>query len=171
MTELSVAPLDWLFAAVLAASAVVGLWRGLVYEVLSVMSWVAAFVVAQWLAPQAAAVLPIHRAPEAGQYAVGFVVVFLVVVFTGGFIAWLTRKLVDSVGLRPIDRTLGGLFGLVRGAVLLLVVAIVINMSPARQYGWWTESKGAAASLAVLRGLKPVLPEQFGRYLPGERDV
>ena len=72
--------------------------------------------------------------------------------------------------LRPIDRTLGGAFGLVRGAVLLLVVAIVINMSPARHAAWWTEAKGAAASLAVLRGMKPVLPEQFGRYLPGESD-
>jgi membrane protein required for colicin V production len=170
VTGLSVAPLDWVFLAVMAASFVVGLWRGLVYEVLSVISWVAAFVVAQWLAPRAAAVLPIQRAPEAGRYAVGFVVVFLVVVFTGGLIAWLTKKLVDSVGLRPIDRTLGGAFGLLRGAVLLLVVAIVINMSPARQYGWWTESKGAAVSLAVLSGLKPVLPEQFGRYLPGEGD-
>ena len=170
MTGLSVAPLDWVFLAVLAGSFVVGLWRGLVYEVLSVASWVAAFVVAQWLAPQAAAVLPIQRAPEAGRYAVGFVVVFLVVVFTGGLIAWITKKLVDSVGLRPIDRTLGGAFGLVRGAVLLLVVAIVINMSPAREAGWWTGSKGAAVSLSVLKGLKPVLPEQFGRYLPGEAD-
>jgi membrane protein required for colicin V production len=170
VTGLQVAPLDWFFLAVMAASFLVGLWRGLVYEVLSVISWVAAFVVAQWLAPQAAAVLPIQRAPEAGRYAVGFVVVFLVVVFTGGLIAWLTKKLVDSVGLRPIDRTLGGAFGLVRGAVLLLVVAIVINMSPARHAAWWTEAKGAAASLAVLRGMKPVLPEQFGRYLPGESD-
>ncbi|HKB53636.1 MAG TPA: CvpA family protein, partial [Ramlibacter sp.] len=100
----------------------------------------------------------------------GFVAIFILVVFAGGLLAWLTKKLVDTVGLRPIDRTLGAAFGLVRGAVLLLVVAIVINMSPARQYGWWTESKGAAASLAVLKGLKPVLPERFGRYLPGERD-
>ena len=169
MTGVSVAPLDWVFVAILVGSLVLGLWRGLVYEVLSVASWVAAFVVAQWLAPRAAAVLPIQRAPEAGRYAVGFVVVFLVVVFTGGLIAWLTKKVVDSVGLRPIDRTLGGAFGLLRGAVLLLVVAIVMNMSPARQYGWWTASKGAAASLAVLKGLKPVLPAQFGQYLPGER--
>lgn len=170
MTGVSVAPLDWAFLAVLAVSFVVGLWRGLVYEVLSVMSWVAAFVVAQWLAPDAAAVLPVQRAPEAGRYAVGFVVVFLAVVFTGGLVAWLTKKLVDSVGLRPIDRTLGAAFGLVRGAVLLLVIAIVVNMSPARGYGWWTESSGAAASLAVLKGLKPVLPERFGRYLPGGHD-
>ena len=170
MTGVSVAPLDWAFLALLAASFVLGLWRGLVYEVLSVMSWVAAFIVAQWLAPQAAAALPLERAPEAARYALGFVGVFILVVFAGGLLAWLTKKLVDSVGLRPIDRVLGAAFGLVRGAVLLLVVAIVINMSPARQYGWWTESKGAGASLAVLKGLKPVLPERFGRYLPGERD-
>jgi membrane protein required for colicin V production len=92
------------------------------------------------------------------------------VVFAGGLLAWLTKKLVDSVGLRPIDRGLGALFGLLRGAVLLLVIAIVINMSPARSAGWWTEATGAQWSLAVLRGLKPMLPEQFGRYLPGERD-
>ena len=78
------AALDWVFLAVLAASFVVGAWRGLVYEVLSVLSWVAAFVVAQWLAPDAAALLPVQRAPEAGRYAVGFVAVFIVVVFAGG---------------------------------------------------------------------------------------
>ncbi|HMA10126.1 MAG TPA: CvpA family protein [Ramlibacter sp.] len=159
--------LDWVFLAVLAASLLLGAWRGLVYEVLSVTSWVAAFIVAQWLAPDAAALLPVQRAPEAGRYAVGFVAVFIAVVFTGAMLAWLTKKLVDSVGLRPVDRTLGAAFGLVRGAVLLLALAVVINMSPARRAGWWTESKGAEVSMAALKGLKPVLPERFGHYLPG----
>ncbi len=159
--------LDWVFLAVLALSLAVGAWRGLVYEVLSVMTWVAAFIVAQWLAPDAAALLPVDRAPEAGRYAVGFVVVFIAVVFAGGLLAWLTKKLIDSVGLRPVDRTLGALFGLVRGAVLLLALAVVINMSPARRADWWTESTGAGVSLATLKGLKPVLPERFGHYLPG----
>ena len=159
--------LDWIFAAVLLFSMLLGAWRGLVYEVLSVTSWVAAFIVAQWLAPDAAALLPVDRAPEAGRYAVGFVVVFIGVVFTGALLAWLTKKLVDSVGLRPVDRTLGAAFGLIRGAVLLLALAVVINMSPARRANWWMESKGAEVSMATLKGLKPVLPEQFGQYLPG----
>jgi len=161
------APLDWVFVAVLAASFLLGAWRGLVYEVLSVISWVAAFIVAQWLAPDAAALLPVDRAPEAGRYAVGFVAVFIGVVFAGGLLAWLTKKLVDSVGLRPVDRTLGAAFGLVRGGVLLLALAVVVNMSPARRANWWTESKGAEVSMATLKGLKPVLPERFGHYLPG----
>jgi len=164
---MAVPMLDWVFLAVMATSLLLGAWRGLVYEVLSVASWVAAFIVAQWLAPDAAALLPVQRAPEAGRYAVGFVVVFIAVVFAGALLAWLIKKLVESVGLRPVDRTLGAAFGLVRGAVLLLAVAVVINMSPARRADWWTESKGAEASMAALKGLKPVLPERFGQYLPG----
>jgi membrane protein required for colicin V production len=161
------ATLDWIFLSVLGASFLLGVWRGLVYEVLSVMSWIAAFVVAQWLAPDAAALLPVQRAPEAGRYAVGFVVVFIAVVFAGALLAWITKKLVQSVGLRPVDRTLGAAFGLLRGAVLVLAVAVVVNMSPARRAQWWTESKGAEVSMAVLKSLKPSLPERFGQYLPG----
>jgi membrane protein required for colicin V production len=161
------ATLDWMFLSVLAASFLLGVWRGLVYEVLSVMSWIAAFVIAQWLAPDAAALLPVQRAPEAGRYAVGFVVVFIAVIFAGGLLAWITKKLVQSVGLRPVDRTLGAAFGLLRGAVLVLAVAVVVNMSPARRAEWWTESKGAEVSMTVLKSLKPSLPERFGQYLPG----
>jgi membrane protein required for colicin V production len=161
------AALDWVFLAVLVASLLLGAWRGLVYEVLSVISWIAAFLLAQWLAPDAAAMLPMGSAGEAMRYAAGFVVVFIAVVFTGGLLAWLTKKLVEVVGLRPIDRALGAGFGLIRGAVLLLALAVVINMTPLKRGEWWTESKGADVATAVLKEMKPVLPERFGHYLPG----
>ena len=158
--------LDWIFLAVLAVSLLLGAWRGLVYEVLSVISWIAAFVLAQWFAPDAAAMLPIAGAGEAVRYAAGFVAVFLAVVFAGGLLAWLIKKLVQAVGLRPIDRMLGAMFGLLRGVVVLLAAAIVINMTALHNAQWWTESKGAGLATAALKGLKPVLPERFGRYLP-----
>ena len=47
---MSVVLTDWILLGVLLASMVVGLWRGLVYEVLSLAGWVAAFFVAQWWA-------------------------------------------------------------------------------------------------------------------------
>jgi membrane protein required for colicin V production len=162
-----VAPLDWVFLAVLLASFLLGVLRGLVYEVLSVLSWLAAFVLAQWLAPQAGGWLPMGGAAEPLRYAAGFAVVFILAVFAGGLVAWGMRKLVEAAGLRPVDRALGAAFGLVRGVVLLLAVAVVVNMSPLRTAAWWTESTGAGVSTAALRGLKPVLPERFGQYLPG----
>jgi membrane protein required for colicin V production len=162
-----VAPLDWVFLAVLLASLLLGLLRGLVYEVLSVMSWLAAFVLAQWLAPQAGDWLPMAASAEPVRYAAGFAVVFILAVFAGGLVAWGMRKLVEAAGLRPVDRALGAAFGLVRGVVLLLAAAVVVNMTPLRSAAWWTESVGAGVSTAALRGLKPVLPERFGQYLPG----
>jgi membrane protein required for colicin V production len=161
------AALDWVFLVVLLASLVLGAWRGLVYEVLSVAGWIAAFVLAQWLAPDAAAWLPMERAGDAMRYAAGFALVFIVAAFAAGLVAWLLKKLVESVGLRPVDRTLGAAFGLVRGVVLLLAFAVVVNVTSLRRGGWWMESTGAGVLTTVLKGLKPVLPERFGRYLPG----
>jgi membrane protein required for colicin V production len=163
----NVATLDWIVMAVLLASFALGAWRGLVYEVLSVLGWIAAFVLAQWLAPDAAALLPMGQAGEALRYAAGFVLVFVAAAFAAGLVSWGVKKLVEAVGLRPVDRTLGAAFGLVRGAVLLLAAAVVINMTSLKGDGWWTESKSAGVSAAVLRGMKPVLPERFGQYLPG----
>jgi membrane protein required for colicin V production len=162
-----VAPLDWVFLAVLLASFLLGMLRGLVYEVLSVMSWLAAFVLAQWLAPQAGSWLPMATSAEPVRYAAGFALVFILAVFAGGLVAWGMRKLVEAAGLRPVDRVLGAAFGLVRGVVLLLAAAVVVNMTPLRTAAWWTESMGAAVSTVALKGLKPVLPERFGQYLPG----
>jgi len=161
------AALDWVFIAIMAASFLLGAWRGLVYEVLSVVSWIAAFILAQMFGPDVAKILPMGQAPEAAKYAAAFVLVFIVVVIAGGLLAWATKKLVEAVGLRPVDRALGAGFGLVRGALLSMAIAIVINMTPMRRGEWWIESKGAAVSTAAVKQLKPVLPERFGQYLPG----
>jgi membrane protein required for colicin V production len=137
-----------------------------VYEVVSVLGWIAAFVLAQMFAPDVADKLHMGKAAEQVRYAAGFVVVFIAVAFAGGLIAWFTKKAVEAMGLRPVDRTLGGAFGLVRGLVLLLAAAVVIDMTQQKTNDWWQESKGAAVLTVALKGLKPVLPEQFGKYLP-----
>jgi membrane protein required for colicin V production len=161
-----VATLDWIVLAVLLASALLGLWRGLVYEVLSVLSWIAAFILAQWFAPAAAGWLPMKGAGEPLRYAGGFVLVFVAALFAGGLLAWLTKKLIDAVGLRPMDRALGGLFGLVRGTVLVLALAVVVHLTRWNTSDWWLASVSGGVATAALRGLKPVVLERFGADLP-----
>ena len=158
--------LDWIFLAVLLASLTLGAWRGLVYEVVSVLAWIVAFVLAQWFAPDVAQRLPMAGATEMIRYAAGFVLVFIATVFAAGLLAWLMKKLVESVGLRPMDRVLGAVFGLARGVILLLAATVVMHMTPFKSSAWWQESTGATVSTAALRGLKPMLPEEFGKYLP-----
>ncbi|RZJ03421.1 MAG: CvpA family protein [Haliea sp.] len=159
------AAVDWIFLAVLALSMVIGAWRGLVYEVLSVLGWAAAFYVAQWWAPEVSTRLPMTSVSEPVRYAAAFVLVFIVAVFTAGLLSMLVKKLIEAIGLRPVDRTLGALFGLVRGLILLLVAAVVMNMTTLHTSAWWQESRGAVVLTAALKGLQPLLPEQFAKYL------
>jgi len=158
--------IDWALLAVLLLSALLGLWRGLVYEVISVAGWVAAFVLAQAYASEAAAWLPMDGFSAPLQLAAGFAVVFLLAAFAGGLVAWMVKKLVESVGLRPVDRVLGGAFGLVRGTVILLGLAVVVSMTPLQQEGGWQASRGAGVLSATLHEVKPLLPDAVARYLP-----
>jgi len=157
---------DWFLLAVLVASLLLGAWRGLIFELMSMLGWVAAFVLAQWWAPELAPRLPMGGASEPVRFAAAFALLFVAVAFGGGLVATVTRKLVEAIGLRPVDRTLGAAFGLVRGLVLLLALAVVINMTPERSSLWWQTSNGARLLSTALKGLRPVLPEVFGNYLP-----
>lgn len=162
---MTIATLDWVFAAVLVVSLALGAWRGLIYEVLSVLTWIAAFILAQWLAPDVALKLPMSGAGDAVRYAAGFALVFILAVLVGGLFAALAKRLFAAVGLRPADRALGAAFGLVRGVVLLLAATVVIGMTPLKSGRWWQESVGAGIAMAALKGLKPVVPQEFGQYL------
>lgn len=158
--------LDWIFAAVLLGSLLLGAWRGLIYELFSLLAWVAAFLAAQWFAPEVSAKLPMTGASEAVRYAAGFALVFVVVVFMGGLVAALASKLFAALGLRPVDRTLGAAFGLSRGVLLLLAATVVVNLTALKSDRWWQESTGAKIGAAALKGLQPLLPQEFGKYFP-----
>ena len=157
---------DGCLLAVLLLSLCIGAWRGLVYELVSLAGWAAAFVAAQWLANDAANYLPLSGVDPAIRYAAGFLVVFIAAIFASALVAFVAQKLVAAMGMRPADRALGALFGAVRGAILLLVATVVIQVTPLHTGQWWQESKGAPVLVAVLGGLKPALPVQLGRYLP-----
>jgi membrane protein required for colicin V production len=160
-----VTTLDWVLGGVLLFSLLLGAWRGLVYEVLSVLGWAVSFYVAQWFAPRAALLLPLQSASEPVRYAAAFVLVFIAAVFAAGLLAFLLKKLVEAIGLRPVDRTLGAAFGVLRGVILLLAATVVMDMTALRSSPWWQESRGANVLTATLQGLKPLLPEPFARYL------
>ena len=160
------AALDWIFAAVLLASMLIGAWRGLVFELLSLAGWVVAFFLAQWWAAPMAAWLPMGEAQDSVRHAAGFAVVFVLAVFACGFVAWLAKKLIEAVGLRPADRALGALFGVLRGGLVLLAVAAVAAWTPLHEADWWQQSQVAPWMVQMLQGLRPALPEEFGRHLP-----
>src|SRR5574343_214224 len=85
---------DGVLGGILLLSMVVGAWRGLVHELMSLVGWVAAFFVAQWLAQDVALWLPLWReaAPQV-RYAVSFVLVFVASMFAAALVSWLQGHL------------------------------------------------------------------------------
>lgn len=160
------AAVDLFLLLLLLASVLLGVWRGLVYELLSIAGWIAAFMLAQWLAGWAAVRLPLNDFSEPLRYAAGFIVVFVVAAFGAGLLSWLISQLVESVGLRPVDRVLGAGFGLLRGLVMLLALALLVNMTPIKQQEGWQASAGARSLDQGLHLLKGAVPERLARYFP-----
>ncbi len=158
-------PLDWVFLAVMVLSLVVGAWRGVVYEVLSLLGWAVSFYAAQWFAPSVAAVLPFQSVSPTIRFAAAVALSFVLALFACGMVAFVVKKLVSAIGLRPIDRVLGALFGTARGIILLLVAAVVINMTTLKEGQWWQSSAGANMLTAGLQTVKPLLPATFAVYL------
>ncbi len=158
--------LDWIFLAGLLLTLVLGLWRGFVYEVLSLIAWLSAFVLAQWLARDVALYLPLAGFGDAVRYAIGFLLVFVAVVFVGGLLALLFKKAITAVGLRPMDRVLGGIFGLLRGVLIFLAVAVAVQTTGLKSLPLWQQSVVAQALATLLQGLKPLLPLALVKLLP-----
>ncbi|MDH4287681.1 MAG: CvpA family protein [Aquincola sp.] len=157
---------DWVLLGVLAVSLAVGLWRGLVFEVLSLIGWIAAYVTAQLVSPAVATWLPVGVPGGALNHGAAFALTLIAVLMVWVLAARLLRALIHATPLQAIDRMLGAVFGLARGGVLLLAVATVVALTPAVRSPAWQHSQGAAWLGALLAGLKPALPEAVSRHLP-----
>lgn len=157
---------DWVLLASLLASMLLGAWRGLVYEVLSLLGWLVAFAVARFWGADMALWLPLDGWDMQLRYAAGFVLVFVLALFAWGLVSWLARQVIEAVGLRPVDRTLGALFGVLRGLILALVATMVIIHTPLHQGQWWQDSFVSPWLMQALGLVLPQLPKEWGRYLP-----
>lgn len=157
---------DVLLLAVLGASVLIGLWRGLLYELVSLLGWVVAFVVAQQGALPVGQALPLEGWGEPLRFAAGFALLFVAVVLAGGLLAWLLQRGAAAVGLRPADRALGALFGALRGVVLLLVAALLVRQTPWADAPAWRRSVGAGWLEQGLALARTFVPPPVAKYFP-----
>ena len=161
--------IGWVDAAlfgVLVLSALVGVVRGLVFEMLSLVGWVVAYFAAQWATPTLAEHLPIGQPGSALNHGAAFVCAFIAALIVWGILAKLVRLLIRATPLSLLDRLLGAGFGLARGLIVLLAVATVVGLTPLSKSVAWQRSHGAPWLQAGLRGLKPVLPAEVSQHLP-----
>ena len=79
----------------------------------------------------------------------------------------LTRAVAEHrLALLPVDRVLGGVFGVARGALALLTLAVVVHLLVLSDSAWWHGTRSAYVLDAALQGLKPALPDKLAGFLP-----
>ena len=132
---------DILIAAAVAISVVIGVFRGFVKEAISIASLLVAIWAAMNLGPPVGDWFESWISSEGLQVWIGRGLVFLVVLALGGLVGWGFARLVRLSVLNGLDRTLGGVFGFCRGALLLGVFVIAGQFASFDTDDWWQRSR------------------------------
>lgn len=148
---------DFIVLLILAFSTIMGIMRGFLKEIISVVSWVAAAFVAMTFASPVAAHFS-GGAGAAAQSAVGssvnvaqpvtvltigisFLVLFVGTLFIGSIVGYLFSGAGTASGLGFFNRILGAGFGLVRGYVMVIIFMFVAELTPMGGLPEWTQSQ------------------------------
>ena len=115
---------DILITVALIISIGVGFWRGFVKEAISLAALLFAIWAALYFGPSVGDISHSWLSSEGAQMWFGRILVFAVILSLGGLLSWGISKVVRMSALSGMDRMLGGLFGVVRGVVLISILFI-----------------------------------------------
>jgi membrane protein required for colicin V production len=156
---------DYAVLIILIASVVVSVVRGLIGEILSLFAWLAAFFVAVTWAVDAAALLPAAISGATVRFVLGFALLLIGTLLLGGLVNMAISRLITAAGLRLADRGLGGLFGLARGALIVMVLVILGGLTALPQQPFWRNALLAPLAETAVRTMKPMLPPQWAQHV------
>lgn len=156
---------DYIVLFVLITSVVISTLRGLVKEMLSLLGWIVAFVVANAYGAQLAPLLPEVIPGDTARLIVAFIALFLGVRILMGLLSLAIGALVEATGLSLADRGLGGLFGLARGIVIVLAGVILCGMTDIPKQAFWQQALLAPIAETGARTVKPFLPGAMAQHV------
>jgi membrane protein required for colicin V production len=154
---------DYVVITILVASVVISVLRGLVKEILSLLAWLAAFIVANRYGATMATLLP--EAVPAGtmRLVIGFAVLFVGTVLLGALVNLAVALIIRSLGLQIVDRGLGGAFGLARGVLIVMTLVILAGLTDLPHQPVWRDAALSPVAESAVRSIKPWLPPDWAK--------
>ena len=159
---------DLAVIVIVGLSVLLSLIRGLVREVLALAAWVVAFLAANVLAGEVAPWLPDAIPTEALRLLAGFVMVFVVVLIAVSALAILASKLVKSAGLGVEDRVLGGVFGLARGMLVVMILVLLAGLTSLPRQPVWRNAVLSDPLVVFAGSIKAWLPADLSQRITYE---
>lgn len=152
--------IDILILVIIFGSVIIGFGRGLVSELLSLLTVIAAFVIAimfttalanffttsapvQTVVSQTSSAIGTSTATPVSYvaYGVSFAALFVGTMIVGSVIKWILN-LIFSYGILGLgNRLLGGVFGFVRGCLIVVGIIFVVQLSPISKETFWQQSQ------------------------------
>lgn len=158
---------DFVLAALIGLSTLIGLFRGLFKEAFSLIIWALSLVLAYLFAPSVQPTLARTVGSDAVAYPLALVAIFIVCLIVGALMQRMGATLIDNTGLSGLDRLLGMVFGAARGAIVAVVLLIALRPFFATAT-WWQESVAISLLLSlehvVLSGLQNVAGHVSGFF-------
>lgn len=156
---------DYAVFGILGASCLLGLWRGLISEVLALAAWIVAFIAARTWGAEAATYFEGVVVEPALRYAAGFVAVMLFVLVTFAVARLVLSLVLKAAGLAMVDRLLGAGFGVLRGLLIVLVGVLLAGMTALPKSQWWRNAWLAPPFETAVIALKPWLPVEVAKRI------
>lgn len=157
--------IDYSIIAIVGISILVSVIHGLVREIMALVSWVAAFIVARMFAADAAALLPSALTDPAARMFVGFAAVFLAVLIAMTLLALAISSLVKSVGLGLADRALGAIFGFTRGLAIVTIAVLLAGLTTLPRQPAWRDAVLTEPLVNLANWVKVWLPDEMSKHI------
>ena len=154
--------LDVFFLVIVAISALVGIARGFTKESLSLVGWAVAAAAVYFLTPAANAIMKNYIASEMlSKFVSGLLVLLTVCIFWVLAVDKITSTIRQSK-LSPLDRLFGLGFGVLRGAIVVILLVMMISalIPEDSKKGVFAESKLFVASEGFIEPIKALIPEE-----------
>ena len=153
--------IDYGILLLMFLSIVVGAVRGAIREVMNVVGWGLAFVLAHAYSSEVAPLLSEWLNEPSARMVVAWALVFIVVVVVVAVLASLLSELVRKLGLGSLDRLVGGAVGVLRGAIVILALALAAGLTKIPQSPRWREAVLTPWLEVAALYAKNVLPEKI----------
>lgn len=156
---------DYIILGIIAISLLVGAIRGFIKEAFSLAVWVAAFLVAFQYSGAVALQLESHIELPSARTSLAFAGLFIAVLLVGGLLTFLIGKMVEKTGLSGTDRLLGGVFGGVRGLIMVLALILVAGLTPVPKDPWWQQSRSIQSLMPLAGWSSQFLPDYILEHI------
>jgi membrane protein required for colicin V production len=150
---------DYAVILIVVFSALVGWWRGFMYELYSLIGWFAAYILASTFSAQLVPYVPMAVRGENLRSAAAFAALFIATLIVAALFAWFLARLTKYAGLSGVDGKFGAMFGMLRGGLVVIALVWLGGLTDLPQLPFWRNALSSKPLQQAALYARDYMPE------------